>query len=153
MEVRRESGIKSQAGSANLADGPAANWQHYPLLGRRIAHGIEERPVPLAVMRTRLQTVAEEKTIAAVQGDDVAAADGQEGERGVDERNAFPGDVGEVVSRARVTLAAEALVEEANQGLGQLLAVVGVGDELAPGPVEALEAAHRADGEAAEDLH
>jgi len=31
--------------------------------------------------------VAEEKTIAAVQGDDVAAADGQEGERGVDERN------------------------------------------------------------------
>jgi len=58
-----------------------------------------------------------------------------------------------VVSRARVTLAAEALVEEANQGLGQLLAVVGVGDEVAPGPGDALEAAHRADGEAAEDLH
>jgi len=153
MEVRRQSGIKSQAGSANLADGPAANWQHHPLLGRRIAHGIEERPVPLAVTRTRLPTAAEEKAIAAVQGDDVAAADGQEGERGVDERNPFPGDVGEVVSRARVTLAAEALVEEANQGLGQLLAVVGVGDEVAPGPGDALEAAHRADGEAAEDLH
>jgi len=69
-------------------------------------------------MRTGLKTSAEEEAIAAVQGDDVTAADGQEGEGGVDEGHAFPGDIGEVVSQAWGTLAVEALVEESDQGVG-----------------------------------
>ncbi len=57
-----------------------------------------------------------------------------------------------MVRRARAALAADAFVEEAGQRLRQLLAVLTVGDEVAPGPADALEAAHGADGEAAEDL-
>jgi hypothetical protein len=77
-----------------------------------------ERPITVAVTRTRLKTAAEEEAIAAVQGEDVTAADGQEGEGGVDGGYAFPGDIGEVVSQAWATLAVEALVEESDQGVG-----------------------------------
>lgn len=48
---------------------------------------------------------------------------------------------------------AGAAVEEALQGLGQLLAVKGVGDEVAPGLGHALGPADVLDGHAREDLH
>jgi len=77
-----------------------------------------KRPITVAVTRTRLKTAAEEDAIAAVQGDDITDADRQEGEGGVDEGYAFPGDVGEVVSREWETPTIEALVEESDQGVG-----------------------------------
>ena len=43
-------------------------------------------------------------------------------------------------------------VEDAGEGLGQLLAVGGVGDEVAPGRGDALEAVDGPGGEAGEDL-
>lgn len=43
-------------------------------------------------------------------------------------------------------------VEEAGEGLGQPLAVVGVGDEAAPRRRDALEAADRLDGHTREDV-
>lgn len=49
--------------------------------------------------------------------------------------------------------AAAAAVEEALQGLGQLLAVEGIGDEVAPGLGHALGPAEVLDGHAREDLH
>ena len=98
----------------------------------------------------KLQAAAEEEAIAGVQGDDLFALR-QEGEGRGDEGHAYPGDVGEVVLRRRALLA-EARVEEAGQRLRQLLAVVMVGDEVAPVRADALGAAHGADGEAAEDV-
>jgi hypothetical protein len=52
-----------------------------------------------------------------------------------------------------VVTVASATVEEAFQCLGQLLAVEGVGDELAPGSGHACGTAEVLDGHAREDLH
>jgi hypothetical protein len=51
----------------------------------------------------------------------------------------------------RLALAAVGVVEEARQGLRQLLAVVGVGDEVAPRRGNALEAADRLDRQPRQD--
>lgn len=61
------------------------------------------------------------------------------------ERGWATGDVGEV--------AVVGPVEEAGEGLGKLLAVGGVGDEVPPGRGDALEAVEGLGGEAGEDLH
>ena len=41
----------------------------------------------IAIMRIRLIATAKEEVIAAIQEDYIVTGDGQEGERGVDERN------------------------------------------------------------------
>lgn len=69
----------------------------------------------------------------------------EEGQGGADQGRALPRDIGEVAYQLGEELAAGGVVEDAGEGLGQLLAVVGVGDEAKPVFGHALEAADRLD--------
>ena len=84
---------------------------------------------------------AEEKAIAGVQLVDVQVLVGwQEGEGQVDRRGCADGDVGKMkLFEARICPVVGA-VEEAGEGLGQLPAVGGVGDEVTPEYRATLEA-------------
>jgi hypothetical protein len=63
------------------------------------------------------------------------------------------GDIGEMARDPGDVAAVVAPVEEAREGLGQLLAMVRVGDEVAPGLGDAPAAVDEPDREAGEDLH
>jgi len=119
----------------------------HQFLGCRVAHD-----VPKLVLRGAPK---EQEPIAGIQ--EVHALDPrqlrrEEGEGRVDWRSRFspPRQAGEVP--IAVTLASTT-VEETFQGLGQLLAVEGVGDEVAPGFGHARGTAEVLDGQAREDIH
>lgn len=137
MEMGGDGRVETQIGGTHLAATAGARHGN-PFLGSRIAHHVVK-----LVLGRGVPAVVEEKAVAGVHGVDVP---GQEGGNQVEQRRAIPRNTGEA-------LAAGAGVEEAGQGLGQLLAVVGVRDEVAAPPGDALHAAQRLEGEAAEDVH
>lgn len=76
----------------------------------------------------------------------MSAWPGRKDREGADQGHAPPRDIGEVAGLLGEALAAGGVVE-AGEGLGQLLAVVGVGNEATPVFGHALEAADRLDGQ------
>jgi hypothetical protein len=96
---------------------------------------------------------AEEEAVAAIQYIHAPAL-GKEGAGGVDRRAASTRDIGEVDRCFYNPLVCVGdAVEEAGQGLGELLAVVGVVDEAQPVVGDTLKAAERFGGDARQDLH
>ena len=117
----------------------------------------------------------EEEPIAGMQDPDVLDAR-QEGEGRIHKRRGPPHQVYEDVVKPAAAVAAPGIIvvsipivaiivvsipivavpgaaEDAFQGLGELPAVEGVGDEVAPGLGHALEPAEGLEGDAGEDLH
>ena len=124
-----------------------AGGHSHQFLGRRVAHDVPELVLPGAPK--------EQEPIAGIQEDhalDPRQLRREEGEGRVDWRSRFspPRQAGEVPI---AVTPASATVEEAFQGLGQLLAVEGVGDEVAPGFGHARGTAEVLDGQAREDIH
>jgi hypothetical protein len=112
--------------------------QRHPFLGRRVVDDV-------AVSARSCRAAVEEEAVTAIQESDVCVAR-EEGQRGADQGHAPPRDVGDVAGLLGEALTAGDVVE-ADEGLGQLLALVGVGDEATPVFGHALEAADRLDGQ------
>ena len=149
VEMRRQGRVKAQAYGAHLVGGSAGVRQYDPLLRGRVAQDITE----LVTLGGDVVPAAEEEAVATVQQID-APLIGQEGAGGVDRRAASPRETCEVDRCFEKPLVVEgAAVEEAGQGLGELLAVVRVVDEAQPVVGDALEAAERFGRDAREDLH
>lgn len=123
MEVGRHGGVKAQTCSAHLA-GLAGVWQCAPLLRGGIEHDIME-----TILCWVAVPAAEEKAVAAVQEWDGFVLR-QEVESGECQResNLGVGDIGKVESKQGWALGIDAAVQEAGQGLGELAAVVVVGN-------------------------
>jgi hypothetical protein len=147
MEMGRDRRIESQTDDANAIRflRLRVRGQLDPSLGDGIADNVIEFILLVAA--------AEYEAIAGVQLVDVAVL-GQEREGGDDGQMwAGSGDIGELASDPGEAVAVVAPVEEAREGLGQLLAMVRVGDEVAPGLGDAPEAMDGPDREAGEDIH
>lgn len=157
MEVQGNCGIKTQTGCPKLVTTAGAG-QDNPTLSCRIAHEVAERRDTgrrRALGSGERANTAEEKAIAAVQNVADALVTGEEGQRGANQLSPIPSppNIGEVPSflgEARVVARG---VEHAGEGLGEPPAVVGVGDEGAPVPGDALEVAERLDWEPCQDLN
>ena len=97
---------------------------------------------------------AEEEAITCVHLVDVPIlVSWQETEGRVDRRGCTDGDIGEVEMVEAGVSPVVGVVDESGEGVGQLLAVGGIRDEVAPGRGDALEAVDGPGGEAGEDLH
>jgi hypothetical protein len=126
-----------------------AGGHSHQFLGRRVCHDVPELVLPGAPK--------EQEPVARIQEDHALHARQHcrdEGEGRVDRSHAFsdsaPRQAGELAVAERPS---DDAVEEAFQGLGQLLAVEGVGDEVAPRFAHARATAEVFDGHAREDLH
>jgi hypothetical protein len=152
VEMGRDCWIKSQTSRY------AAGWhlglrgQVDPALGGRIAHDVMEFKHIVGRERRRgwcHEAEAEEEAIAGVQLVDVQVpVVWQKREGRVDRRGCADGDVGEVEVVELGAKAGAGIVEEADEGVLQLLAVGGVRDEVAPGRGDALEAVDGLGGKA-----
>lgn len=93
---------------------------------------------------------AEKETIAGIHDGDIIIP-GHEG-KGVTDQGR-PACLTEIDESPCLAPAVRRVEKEAGEGLGEPVAVVGVGDEAAPVRGDALAAAERLDGQPREDLH
>lgn len=101
------------------------------------------------IIPTLVAAAVEKEAIAGVHLDDALVFVWVQVREGRVERGRGAVDAGEVVVDP---IGDDGHVEEAGEGLGELLAVGGVGDEVAPWHGDALEAVEGSDREAGEDL-
>jgi len=141
MEVGGDRRFEPQARNRHIGR-PSGLRQDKPFLSSRVADEVLK-----CRWTSGLRDAAEEEAIAAIQ--DVEVAQGQEAQGRADGRAFSPQDVGEMAGYHRAAVGVEAHVEEAGEHLGQLLAVVRIGDEAAPARGHALAGAEGLGGEAA----
>lgn len=98
-------------------------WQLHPPPGGGIAHN------KMVIMTATVVTAVEKEAIASVHQGDALILVRMYVREGRVEGGCAAGETGEVVAIPAVV---EGRVEEAGKGLGQLLVVGGVGDEVAP---------------------